>query len=101
MKISNWIQRAGLWMFFGLLVAAATNVHAQRNSVPKTKPNILVLYADDWRHDTLGVAGNLVVKTPRLDWLAQQAMRFRRAYVTTSICGVSRATLFTGQWMSR
>lgn len=63
--------------------------------------NILVLYADDWRHDTLGCAGNPVVLTPRLDALAKEGVRFTRACVTTSICGVSRATLFTGQWMSR
>ncbi len=67
----------------------------------QTKPNILILYADDWRHDTLGVAGNPIVKTPYLDQLAKEGVRFRRAHVTTSICGVSRATLLTGQWMSR
>jgi len=67
-----------------------------------TKPlNILVLYADDWRHDTLGVAGHPIVKTPSLDRLAAEGVRFTRNAVTTSICGVSRATLFTGQWMSR
>lgn len=63
--------------------------------------NIVVLYADDWRHDTLGCAGNPVVKTPNLDQLAKSGIRFTHNYVTTSICGVSRATLFTGQWMSR
>ncbi len=63
--------------------------------------NILVLYADDWRHDTLGVAGNPVVQTPNLDRLANQGVRFTENCVTTSICGISRATLFTGQWMSR
>jgi arylsulfatase A-like enzyme len=63
--------------------------------------NIVVLYADDWRHDTLGCAGNPVVKTPNLDGLAREGFRFTRNCVTTSICGVSRATLFTGQWMSR
>jgi arylsulfatase A-like enzyme len=63
--------------------------------------NILVLYADDWRHDTLGAAGNAIVKTPRLDALAEQGMRFTQNCVTTSICGVSRACLYTGQWMSR
>ncbi|TWU28659.1 sulfatase family protein [Bythopirellula polymerisocia] len=63
--------------------------------------NILVLYADDWRHDTLGAAGNPVVQTPVLDQLASQGMRFTENCVTTSICGISRATLFTGQWMSR
>jgi arylsulfatase A-like enzyme len=63
--------------------------------------NVLVLYADDWRHDTLGAAGHPVVQTPNLDALAAQGVRFTRACVTTSICGVSRATLLTGQWMSR
>ncbi len=63
--------------------------------------NILVLYADDWRYDTLSCAGNTVVKTPRLDKLATEGLRFTHAYVTTAICGVSRASLFTGQWMSR
>jgi arylsulfatase A-like enzyme len=63
--------------------------------------NVLVLYADDWRHDTLGIAGHPVVKTPNLDRLAREGFRFTRNCVTTSICGVSRATLFTGQWMAR
>lgn len=63
--------------------------------------NILILYADDWRHDTLGVAGNPIVKTPHIDKLASHGMRFTHNCVTTSICGVSRASLFTGQWMSR
>lgn len=63
--------------------------------------NVVVLYADDWRHDTLGVAGNPVVLTPELDALASDGVRFTENCVTTAICGVSRATLFTGQWMSR
>ncbi|NDD63950.1 MAG: DUF4976 domain-containing protein [Acidobacteria bacterium] len=67
----------------------------------KPHRNIIVLYADDWRHDTLGVAGHPVVKTPRLDRLAREGIRFRNSYVTTSICGVSRASFLTGQWMSR
>ena len=67
-----------------------------------TKPlNIVLLYADDWRFDTLGCAGNPVVKTPNLDRLAREGVRFTHNCVTTSICGVSRASLFTGQWMSR
>ena len=41
-----------------------------------SKPvNILVLYADDWRHDTLSAAGNPVVKTPELDRLAGEGIR--------------------------
>ena len=65
------------------------------------RQNVVILYADDWRFDTLGVAGNPVVKTPNLDALAEDGFRFTHACATTAICGVSRASLFTGQWMSR
>lgn len=81
-----------------LALAAALGL----SSAAVAKPmNILVLYADDWRHDTLGCAGHPVLKTPNLDRLAGEGTRFTRACVTTAICGVSRASLFTGQWMSR
>ena len=67
-----------------------------------TPLNILLLYADDWRHDTLGVAeGGSIVKTPFLDLLAKQGVSFRYNCVTTSICWISRATLLTGQFYSR
>jgi arylsulfatase A-like enzyme len=63
--------------------------------------NVVILYADDWRHDTLGCAGNTIVKTPHLDQLARDGYRFTHNCVTTSLCWVSRANLLTGQWMSR
>lgn len=52
------------------------------------RPNILVLYANDWRYDTLGCAGHPIVETPHLDRLASEGLRFTQACVTTSICGV-------------
>ncbi len=83
------------------LIAALTLL-AGSSQASSAKPlNIVVLYADDWRHDTLGAAGNPVVKTPVLDQLAAEGVRFTHNCVTTAICGVSRASLFTGQWMSR
>jgi len=83
------------------LLLAAGSLLSGTVRAAETPMNVLVLYADDWRHDTLGVAGNPVVKTPQLDRLAAQGMRFTRNCVTTSICGASRACLFTGQWISR
>ena len=83
------------------LTLSVSFVAVIRPALAAQKMNIVVLYADDWRHDTLGVAGNPVVKTPHLDKLAAEGMRFTENCVTTSICGVSRANLYTGQWMSR
>ncbi|MEO0475797.1 MAG: sulfatase-like hydrolase/transferase, partial [Planctomycetota bacterium] len=83
-----------------LFLSAACSYSAKADDHAKPM-NILVLYADDWRYDTLGAAGNEIVQTPRLDALAKQGMHFTQNCVTTSICGVSRANLYTGQWMSR
>ena len=68
--------------------------------------NILLLYADDWTHHTLSSFHNVqpvnkVLKTPILDALAADGMRFTHNMVTTSVCWISRATLYTGQYMSR
>lgn len=63
--------------------------------------NILFLLADDLRWNSLGCAGNEVVITPEIDRLAKDGIRFGNARVTTSICMVSRASLLTGQHMSR
>ena len=53
---------------------------------------------DDQRADALGCAGNPIVQTPYIDGLARQGMLFRNNFVTTSICAVSRASVFTGQY---
>jgi arylsulfatase A-like enzyme len=63
--------------------------------------NVVLLVIDDVRWDSLGAAGNRTVRTPRIDQLATDGVRFGQARVTTSICMVSRATLLTGQYMSR
>jgi arylsulfatase A-like enzyme len=68
---------------------------------PASPANVVLLVIDDTRWDSIGAAGNRIVRTPRLDRLAADGIRFAQARVTTSICMVSRATLLTGQYMSR
>src|SRR5688572_4259284 len=63
-----------------------------------TRPNIVFLFADDQRYDTLGAAGHPIIQTPTIDRLAAEGVRFRNAFVTTSVCWVSRAVVLTGQW---
>jgi len=88
----------GLRRYLALFALLLAGLHVHAANAPM---NVLMLYADDWRHDTLSVAGNAVVKTPRIDALAREGMRFTHNCVTTSICGASRANLYTGQWISR
>ena len=63
---------------------------------PDSRPNILLLYADDQRNHTLGCAGHPIVQTPNIDRLAKEGVRFENAFVSTSTCWVGRACLFTG-----
>ncbi|MSR56317.1 MAG: DUF4976 domain-containing protein [Planctomycetaceae bacterium] len=63
-----------------------------------TRPNLIVLLCDDLRADCLGCAGHPKLKTPHIDRLAAEGTRFRNAFVTTSICCVSRASFITGQF---
>ncbi|MDR3716510.1 MAG: sulfatase [Puia sp.] len=65
------------------------------------RPNIIFLLTDDQRWDALGAMGNRLIRTPNLDRLAGRGILFRNAYVTTSICCCSRASLLTGQYTSR
>lgn len=63
--------------------------------------NVIFLLTDDQRWDTLGVNGNAIIQTPHLDQLAREGVRFDNAFVTTSICVTSRASIVTGQYARR
>ena len=65
------------------------------------RPNLVVFVTDDQRADSIASAGTPWMHTPNIDALAKRGTRFDRAYCTTAICMVSRATLWTGQWASR
>ena len=61
------------------------------------RPNLVLLLTDDQRADCLGVAGHPLLKTPNIDRLAKEGTHFPNAFVTTSICCVSRASFMTGR----
>lgn len=63
------------------------------------RPNILLFYVDDLRHDGLGVTGHPFVETPNLDQrVAGQGVNFRNSFVNCPLCSPSRASLMTGQY---
>ena len=60
------------------------------------RPNIILLMADQMRGDCLGIAGHPDVKTPFLDALAAEGVRYENAYSACPTCVPARATLYTG-----
>lgn len=65
------------------------------------KPNLVMIMADDLGYGDLACYGNTQHKTPNLDRMAQQGMRFTDFYVTTSVCTPSRAAFLTGRFPRR
>lgn len=78
-----------------VLLLAATVLAADR------RPNVLFLFADDQRADTIGAHGNPHIRTPHLDGLVREGFSFRRNYVfggnSGAVCVPSRAMLMTGK----
>ncbi len=66
-----------------------------------SRPNVLLLLADQWRGDCLGVDGHPDVRTPFLDTLAGDGVRFDRAYSAVPSCIAARAAILTGMSQRR
>ncbi len=60
--------------------------------------NVLLITADEMRHDCLGVAGHPAVRTPHLDALAARGVRFTNAYTPFPVCVPARMSLLSGQY---
>jgi len=69
--------------------------HAQK------QPNIVFIFSDDAGYADFGFHGSKTMKTPNLDKLAEQGIKFTQAYVTDPTCGPSRAGLITGKYQQR
>ena len=61
------------------------------------KPNVVYVMADDLGYAELGSYGQKKIKTPRLDQLASEGMRFTRNYSGNAVCAPSRCVLMTGK----
>lgn len=89
----------------GGVIALDDSGKGGQTSQPAAKPaqstrprNIVFILADDHRHDLMGCVGHPFVETPGLDSLARDGVRFRNAFVTTSLCSPSRASILTGHY---
>jgi len=78
------------------IIAACTQPKKETTSAKL--PNIVIIYADDLGYGDMGAYGATRLKTPNLDRLANEGVRFTRGYATSATCTPSRYALLTGQY---
>ena len=69
-----------------------------QSSPQEGRPNVLIIFTDQFRFDCLGANGNRFIKTPNLDKLATGAANFTSAYVQAAVCVPSRISYLTGRY---
>ena len=87
------LRLSSLFLVVVSLAQAATS-----HSAEKQRPNILFIMTDDHAAHAISAYGSRINKTPHLDRLAAEGMRFDRCFAVNSICTPSRATILTGKY---
>jgi len=73
-------------------------VFCQSLSYAQQRPNIVLIISDDHAYQAISAYGSKLMQTPNIDRIANEGAIFKKAYVTNSICGPSRATIITGKY---
>jgi arylsulfatase len=97
---TSWLQWGSSPIFpFSLVVfiAAFGGVSNSKAAEPGKQPNIVLIVADDLGYGELGCYGQKTIKTPRLDTLAREGLRFTQFYSGAPVCAPSRCVLLTGR----
>jgi arylsulfatase A-like enzyme len=85
-----------------LLVALAVNtVSAQREPTNPSKPNVVLIITDDVGYGDFGSYGAPDIKTPNVDRLAKEGVRFTDFYANGAVCTPTRTELITGRYQQR
>jgi arylsulfatase A-like enzyme len=93
MKRRELLKSAGLGAASILM-----GLRTSRAQTPSPKPNLVFVFADQWRAEATGYAGNPDVRTPHLDRLAAESVNLVNAVSCCPVCSPYRASLLTGQY---
>lgn len=78
-------------------IAGIQNSIASVTEKNAKSPNFIIVFADDMGYGDLSCYGHPTIRTPHLDKMASEGMRFTQFYVSTNVCSPSRASLLTGR----
>ncbi|MGE3182564.1 MAG: sulfatase/phosphatase domain-containing protein [Phycisphaerae bacterium] len=81
----------------GCFLGEHSGAHPTAQAEPAARPNIIFIFSDDHGAQAISAYGSNRNKTPNIDRIANEGIRFDRCYVTNSICAPSRAVILTGK----
>ncbi len=88
------------WSSLALWTLTLASVVPPLHAEPE-RPNVVMIVVDDLRFDEIGVGGHPYLETPHVDRLAAEGALFTQAYHVTPLCSPNRASILTGQYVSR
>ena len=86
------------YVIFAILILAAPLSRPGLAADQKKQPNLVIFVADDMAWNDCGAYGHKTIRTPNIDRLAAEGMRFDAAFLTTSSCSPCRCSVLTGRW---
>ena len=92
------LQKLLICPILGMLLMAGCGHKKQEQAKTQKRPNIVFIMSDDHGYQAISAYGSNLIKTPNIDRLANEGMRFDRAFVTNSLCAPSRAVILTGKF---
>src|SRR5262245_50287995 len=93
------MKKIAFYLTLFSIVALAASPHSAAQNQPSTKrPNIVFIMSDDHAAHAISAYGSRLIKTPNIDSLAKEGMKFENSFVTNSICTPSRAAILTGKY---
>jgi arylsulfatase A-like enzyme len=96
----RWLLRGAaalLLLTFGYRPERQASANRQTNAA-ENRPNIVFIMSDDHAAHAISAYGSKLIKTPNIDRLAKEGMKFENCFVTNSICTPSRAVIITGKY---
>ncbi len=91
------MQQAAIFIILSLYVFAVSCKH--RNAAAEQNgPNIIFIMSDDHANKAISAYDPRLIETPNIDKIADQGIKFNKAFVTNSICAPSRAVILTGKF---
>jgi len=97
----RFIQDHWLVLFSSFVIVGSLFAFSAQTFAEDAPPNFVIIFADDQGYNDVGCFGSPDIRTPRLDQMAEEGMRFTDFYVSASVCSASRSALMTGCYCDR